>query len=298
MTQKSSLNAMSGSSCVRMCMCTLDANCWPCLSTSHLVSGPPLLFSPPLPCCPHPLPTCVFEALHTHRHCHCHCLLSPARLFVAHPRAVLEALNQLPKQQHGVNIMRVKLHLLASQGALYRWVGGWLSVCGGGGTCVLRQRLGEVVGYPVVCFRGRGSSGLFVWATSLGATCCCSRNNSLYVGVIFPCFYASQLFTTPPPTLSRFPQPHRQTIVTSSFASPQLNATFNRHTSSHAGKFRLVTQPTGVLNQVVPQVGGMCGGGGSGVFGGVCGGGWVGCLCGGWGVGECGSMGVSEIQGR
>jgi hypothetical protein len=33
---------------------------------------------------------------------------------------VLEALNQLPKQQHGVNIMRVKLHLLASQGALYR----------------------------------------------------------------------------------------------------------------------------------------------------------------------------------
>jgi hypothetical protein len=46
----------------------------------------------------------------------------------------------------------------------------------------------------------------------------------------------------------------RQTIMTSSFANPQLNATFNRHTSSHAGKFRLVATPTGVLGQVVPQV--------------------------------------------
>jgi len=36
------------------------------------------------------------------------------------PLPVLDALNQLPKQQHGVNIMRVKAHLLASQGALYR----------------------------------------------------------------------------------------------------------------------------------------------------------------------------------
>lgn len=42
--------------------------------------------------------------------------------------------------------------------------------------------------------------------------------------------------------------------MTSSFASPQLNATFNKHTSSHAGKFRLVSTPTGVLSQVVPQV--------------------------------------------
>jgi hypothetical protein len=46
----------------------------------------------------------------------------------------------------------------------------------------------------------------------------------------------------------------RQTIMTSSFASPQLNATFNKNTSSHAGKFRLVATPTGVLSQVVPQV--------------------------------------------
>jgi hypothetical protein len=46
----------------------------------------------------------------------------------------------------------------------------------------------------------------------------------------------------------------RQTILTSSFTSPQLNATFNKHTSSHAGKFRLLATPTGVLAQVVPQV--------------------------------------------
>jgi U3 small nucleolar RNA-associated protein 25 len=80
---------------------------------------------------------------------------------------VLEALNQLPKQQHGTDIMRVRLHLLASQGQLYR-----------------------------------------------------------------------------------------QTIMSSSFASPQLNAAFSSLCSSHAGKFRLVAQPTGVLGQVVPQVGG------------------------------------------
>jgi hypothetical protein len=42
--------------------------------------------------------------------------------------------------------------------------------------------------------------------------------------------------------------------MTSSFATPQLNAAFARHCSSHAGKFRLLAQPTGVLSQVVPQV--------------------------------------------
>eukprot|EP00879_Flechtneria_rotunda_P029257 GHRR01031570.1.p1 GENE.GHRR01031570.1~~GHRR01031570.1.p1 ORF type:complete len:239 (+),score=70.50 GHRR01031570.1:2-718(+) len=49
-------------------------------------------------------------------------------------------------------------------------------------------------------------------------------------------------------------QLYRQTIMTSSFAAPQLNAAFNRHCRSHAGKFKLVSQPTGVLSQVVPQV--------------------------------------------
>jgi hypothetical protein len=79
--------------------------------------------------------------------------------------AVLEALNQLPRQQHGTDIMRVRLHLLASQG-----------------------------------------------------------------------------------------QHYRQTIMSSSFAAPQLNAAFSSFCCSHAGKFRLVAQPTGVLGQVVPQV--------------------------------------------
>lgn len=79
---------------------------------------------------------------------------------------MLESLNQLPKQQHGTDIMRVRLHLLASQGQLYR-----------------------------------------------------------------------------------------QTIMTSSFPAPQLNAAFNQLCTSHAGKFKLVSQPTGVLAQVVPQVG-------------------------------------------
>ncbi|WIA34691.1 hypothetical protein OEZ86_013004 [Tetradesmus obliquus] len=82
-----------------------------------------------------------------------------------HVVTVLEALNQLPRQQHGTDIMRVRLHLLASQGQLYR-----------------------------------------------------------------------------------------QTIMSSSFASPQLNAAFSSLCCSHAGKFRLVAQPSGVLGQVVPQV--------------------------------------------
>lgn len=42
--------------------------------------------------------------------------------------------------------------------------------------------------------------------------------------------------------------------MTSSFTTPQLNASFNKLTSSHAGKFRLHSTPQGVLNQVVPQV--------------------------------------------
>lgn len=42
--------------------------------------------------------------------------------------------------------------------------------------------------------------------------------------------------------------------MTSSFTTPQLNSTFNKLTHSHAGKFRLVVQPSGVLSQVVPQV--------------------------------------------
>jgi hypothetical protein len=79
--------------------------------------------------------------------------------------AVLEALNQLPHEQHGNDIMRVRLHLLASQGRLYR-----------------------------------------------------------------------------------------QTIITSSFTTPLLNAAFNKLCCSHAGKLRLLAQPVGVLAQVVPQV--------------------------------------------
>lgn len=78
---------------------------------------------------------------------------------------VLEALNQLPREQHGTDIMRVRLHLLASQGQLYR-----------------------------------------------------------------------------------------QTIMTSSFTTPLLNAAFSKSCHSHAGKFRLLAQPAGVLAQVVPQV--------------------------------------------
>lgn len=78
---------------------------------------------------------------------------------------MLEALNRLPKAQHGVDIMRVRRHLLAGQGQLYR-----------------------------------------------------------------------------------------QTLLTSSFPAPQLNAVFGRLCCSHAGKLRLVPQPAGVLAQVVPQV--------------------------------------------
>jgi hypothetical protein len=46
--------------------------------------------------------------------------------------------------------------------------------------------------------------------------------------------------------------------MTSSFATPQLNAAFARLCASHAGKFRLVPQPSGVLGQVVPQVRATC----------------------------------------
>jgi Utp25, U3 small nucleolar RNA-associated SSU processome protein 25 len=36
------------------------------------------------------------------------------------PHTVLEALNRLPREQHGVDIMRVRPHLLAGWGGLYR----------------------------------------------------------------------------------------------------------------------------------------------------------------------------------
>ncbi|GBF92110.1 hypothetical protein Rsub_04457 [Raphidocelis subcapitata] len=47
---------------------------------------------------------------------------------------------------------------------------------------------------------------------------------------------------------------YRQTIVTSSFASPDLMGILSKRCLSHAGKARLVAQPAGVLSQIVPQL--------------------------------------------
>lgn len=58
---------------------------------------------------------------------------------------------------------------------------------------------------------------------------------------------------TPPPRSgwSRF---YRQTILLSSFTSPEMNALLGRRCANHAGCLRLRPAYPGVLSQVLPQV--------------------------------------------
>lgn len=76
-----------------------------------------------------------------------------------------------------------------------------------------------------------------------------------------------------PPPRSGWSRFYRQTILLSSFASPEMNALLGRRCANHAGCLRLRPAYPGVLSQVLPQV--------CSVFG-VCvrwGGGWVGAEC-------------------